>query len=111
MNTFSDVQKIDRDAALNGLLSGNPRLVCTALVSIAYHDEDWRWAQDQFLNFLESPNPEISGLAATCLGHLARIHRVLDKEKVLLALQGYVADPRISGRVSDALDDINMFLR
>jgi hypothetical protein len=51
------------------------------------------------------------GLAATCLGHVARIHKRLDLDLVLGALVPLKSDPVIGGYVRDALDDIKFFLR
>ena len=85
--------------------------ICEALVSVALNDSDWRWAQNKCLEFLSNESPDVRGLAATCLGHIARIHRQLDKEKVLIALREHLDDNIISGQIADALDDIDMFLR
>lgn len=92
------------------LASSAVNSVTEALVDIALNQQDWQWAQNIFLQFLSSNNHVISGLAATCLGHIARIHHHLDKEKVIPALMNKVNDPVIGGTVQDALDDIEMFL-
>lgn len=109
MKQFGEVLPITRDAALNAFASDDPDRICEALVSVAYHEPDWRWAQERCLALLASADAQVSGLAATCLGHLARIHRVLDKNRVVSALQERRKDPRIAGQVEDALDDIEMF--
>ncbi|MBF7092964.1 hypothetical protein IUY40_15635 [Flavobacterium sp. ALJ2] len=49
-------------------------------------------------------------MAVTCLGHIARIHRVIDKEKVLKAFESRKDDEAINGRIEDAIDDINVFV-
>jgi hypothetical protein len=93
------------------LASGDTKAICDAMVSIAYHDEDWHWAQQQFLELLSASDTQVRGLAATCLGHLARIHGMLDRDRVETELRKYLEDAAIGGRASDALDDIGMFLR
>lgn len=109
MSDFGAVDPISQIEAMESLASGDPVDVCKALVAIAFHESDWRWAQDRCLELLRSSDPSISGLAATCLGHIARIHRKIDKDIVLPALQALRADPDIGGRVDDAIDDISMF--
>jgi hypothetical protein len=52
----------------------------------------------------------VRGMSALCLGHLARIHRQLDLDRVLPILHGLEADQDIGWRVGDALDDIESFL-
>lgn len=66
--------------------------------------------QTQRVHFLHHENPDVSGLAASCLGHLARIHPEINKDLIKLALKERLKYPIISGRGQDALDDIEMFL-
>ena len=58
----------------------------------------------------EHAHPAVTGLAVTSLGHIARIHRQLDLDKVLPVLEKLRSDPEIGGRVEDALDDIRKYL-
>jgi hypothetical protein len=107
---LDEVKPITRTEAEAGLTSGIPDKICDALIRITYHDPDWRWVQDMCLELASHSDPQVSGLAVTCLGHLARIHGFLDVEKVLPTLRRLRDDPKISGRVADALDDIKMYL-
>jgi hypothetical protein len=106
---ISDVKKISRDEARLAFSSGNAEEICIALVAVTFHDPDLHWVQELCLNFLSHGDSRISGLAATCLGHLARIHRNIDREKVLSALHHHLSNEEIAGRVEDAIDDIEMF--
>jgi hypothetical protein len=108
---FHDVRPIDRAEAEAAFESGDTAAVNRALVSVAYHDPDWRWVQDVCLRFLEHDDAAVKGLAATCLGHLARIHRQLDRERVIHRLEALSDDPELRGRAEDALDDIEHYLR
>ncbi|MDF3055570.1 MAG: hypothetical protein K0Q74_1477 [Gammaproteobacteria bacterium] len=89
---------------------GSNDQICNALLAITLYDKDWRWAQMHCLHFLNHVDSDISGLAATCLGHIARIHHKLDQKLVINALKNRLSDIKISGRVQDALDDIEIFL-
>lgn len=111
MRKYQTPQYINKKLAEEAFETNDMKTICEALVAVALHEQDWKWAQDKCLGFLESESSDIRGLAATCLGHIARIHRELDKEKVLSALQTHLSDEYISGQVSDALDDIEMFLK
>lgn len=111
MKQFHQVPPISRDDALKAFASGDSEQICKVLVSVAFHESDWRWVQDKCLEFLASDDANVSGLAATCLGHIARIHKSLDKERVVAALRQRLGDPSIAGRVEDALDDIEMFVQ
>ena len=107
---FDEVKPITRSEAEAGLASGMPDKICDALVRITYHDPDWRWVQEMCLDLTRHTNPDVSGLAVTCFGHLARIHGVLDVQRVLPILRRLKDDPKIAGRVDDALDDIKTYL-
>ncbi|WP_123645919.1 hypothetical protein [Lysobacter enzymogenes] len=107
---YSEVRTLYDNKVKHALPEKNPEKICEALLSIAYYDADWRHAQDICIAHLENPNPDIRGLAATCLGHIARIHGHLDKDLVLSALNRKLDDPLIKGQVSDALDDIRTFM-
>ena len=105
---YQEVNPIEKSKAEDIFLSGDKNQICNTMVSVAFHEEDWRWAQEKFIEFFFNSDPDISGLAATCLGHLARIHRNIEKERVLQILRSAVYK-EIEGRVDDAIDDIEMF--
>ena len=101
-----------RRAELEELLgSGNVRAINEALLSAAFHDCDWEWAQNQCLSFLSHSNRDVRSIAATCLGHIARIHRKLDIDIVLPQLYEAKSDQSIAAGVDDAIDDIKLFVR
>lgn len=83
--------------------------VSALLVGAALHD-DWRAVQDLCLNLLDGADAELAATAATCLGHLARIHGVLDVDRVRPALTARLNDPLVGGHAEDALDDLDHFL-
>ena len=107
---YHDVEHHSRAELQRCLASTSSLVICAALVSAAFHETDWRWVQGQCLAFLSHGNPDVRGVAATCFGHLARIHHVLDESVVRPALGSALNDPLISGRAEDALDDMSIFL-
>jgi hypothetical protein len=108
---YREVLQRDR-AEIESLLQSSESIrVKDALLSAAYYDPDWRWAQNQCLVFLGHDDFGIRSLAAICLGHIARVHRKLDLELVLPRLVELKNDPLIGNSVQDALDDIKFFLK
>ena len=101
---------IDWETAEKNFLSGYTEIICETLVAVTMHSDNWKRVQDKCLTLLENKDIAISGLAATCLGHIARIHRQLDREKVIIALKNKLNNKDIRGNIEDALDDIGMFL-
>lgn len=110
MVEFKDPAPIPRKEIVKIFSSGSNDEICSALVSMSFYEEDWKWAQDRCLYFLDHPDADVRGTAVTCLGHIARIHNKLDREEVVQALKNHLHDEAIAGRIEDALDDIQMFL-
>ena len=81
-----------------------------ALIRLAFHDPDLRWVQGICIVLAEHSTVEVQSTSILCLGRLARIHRALDLEKVAPLLIDLRKNPLLSGRVDDAMDDIEIFL-
>lgn len=91
--------------------SGDDSSIREGLVSLALNEsEDWRWVQAQCIELLEHHDWSVRAVAATCLGHVARIHRKMDLEIVVPALRGMLEDPKVSSYARDALEDIQMYV-
>ena len=84
--------------------------ICSALVAFALNDPDWRWTQDRCIEFTHHAEWELRAIAATCLGHLARLHGTLDYAKVRPRLIELMKDSRTRGYAESAADDIKMFM-
>jgi len=109
MREYKDIHPVDKYYAEQVFASSDVEKICDAMVAVAFYEQDWKWAQDKFLGFFKDENSDISGLAATCLGHIARVHHNLEKEKVITVLRSRLGDAKIAGRIEDALDDIEQF--
>lgn len=107
---YHQPQKLTKTDAEQAFARGSAPEIQRALVAIALGEEDWRWVQEKCLVFTHHDEPGIRGLAATCLGHLARIHGQLDMHKVMPRLDALQRDPATAGRAETALDDIKMFI-
>ncbi|MBN8858972.1 MAG: hypothetical protein J0H29_11325 [Sphingobacteriales bacterium] len=111
MNKYQEVLPISKNQAKENLETDDIEKITTTLVSIAFYENDWEWVQNICLEYLQHPNENISGLAATCLGHIARIHGKMDKKKVIAKLNKRLNDFQIGGRVEDAINDIEMYIK
>ncbi|GCE14737.1 hypothetical protein [Tengunoibacter tsumagoiensis] len=87
--------------------------ICQTLVHLALHDSDWKKVEGYCLELLEHPDAGVRMVAATCIGHLARIHQQLDLDLVLPALYRHQSDTGkyVAGNVNNALDDIEIFMK
>jgi hypothetical protein len=108
---YREVVKRDRAEIELLLHRTDPTDILDALLSATHYDPDWRWVQGRCLEFLDHSERSVRGLSATCLGHLARIHKQLDLELVLPRLARLKDDTEIGASVQDALDDIKFYLK
>jgi len=109
--TYREVVPTSRPELERLLESGNERAIIDALLSAAFYESDWRWVQNTCPQLLAHPAKWVRWNAATCLGHIARIHKDLDVEIVLPRLHALEDDSEIGSSVQDALDDISWYLR
>jgi|SRR6516225_3897304 hypothetical protein len=108
---FEQINPLNKQQAERAFASADTEKIVHALLGTTFHEPDWEWVESRCLQYLESPVPDLRNTAIICLGHLARIHRKLHKTKVVQELSKYLVDPDYSGRVEDALDDIEMFVK
>lgn len=106
---YEQVDPISHEDAEIVFQQHNSDTIRDALVRIAFHDPDWKWAQMQCLKFLNFPDKSVRQVAITCLGHIARIHRTLDIDRVIPVLEALLSDPDLAGVAKDGLDDIKQF--
>ncbi len=107
---YHNVLPMSRSETESALASEQADTVTKALLSATYYDADWRWVEDHCLRLLDSSSHDVRGLVITCLGHLARIHGILDRDAVVPILHRLVHDPEVGGRAQDALDDVEMYV-
>jgi hypothetical protein len=100
--TRADAEKI--------FASSDSDAICEALVAVALNDPDWRWTQDRCIEFTHSAEWALRAIAATCLGHLARIHGMLDFAAVKPRLVELMKDSRTRGYAESTAGDIKMFM-
>jgi HEAT repeat len=108
---YEKINPLSRQEAETIFKQRDAEAMSDALLSVTFHGEDWHWVQSSCLMFLEDPDTKVRAVAATCLGHLARIHGIIDVATVVPALEPHLSDPEVGGRASDALDDIAMFVK
>ncbi|MGP7996181.1 MAG: hypothetical protein ACLPKI_02410 [Streptosporangiaceae bacterium] len=106
---YEAMHPISRDEAERMAASGDANDICRAIISLALFDDDWRWVQDWSLQLAVDERSQVRGCAATSLGHLARIHGVLDLDRVIPVLERLAEDHEAGGRAEDALGDIRKF--
>ena len=109
---YEELSPISREEASETLARDDDTFaICQSLLRVALHEEDAAWALDRIVPFVLHPHPEVRSVAVASIGYLVRIHRSVDVSRVLPMLHALQADPYVSRRVRDTLEDIRQFTR
>jgi len=108
---YKSIPPITRRAAL-AALRGDPGRLVHAVLAVALHEGDVRWAERYCRRVAGHDDPDVRGNALLSLGHLARRSGTLDQGTVKPLLEAGLAHPdrRVRQRAEIAADDVEFFL-
>ncbi|GAA4693096.1 HEAT repeat domain-containing protein [Promicromonospora umidemergens] len=98
-----------REELLEAIEKDDAQELCGAMIAAAFNVDDWKWLQEEFVSLLQHPNANVRAIAATSLGHVARVHGQLDTARVLPLLEELRQHQKTRGFAETALEDIEMF--
>lgn len=109
---YETVEPISKDQAEYLLAENHCETICRTLVRVATFEPDRRWAQSQCLKLASHEDSFVRGVAATCLGHLARIHKAIDENEVMPVIRQLLQDKDPQTRViaEDTISDFSIYL-
>jgi hypothetical protein len=110
MNDYARPSHTSRSDAAKKLASTDPELIVDALIGAALEEPERAWIEAQCLALVGHGDARVRRAVVQSVGHVARIHRAVDP-RLVTALEGLGKDQALSGAVSDALDDIHVFLK
>ena len=108
---YEEPEAISVEQAEVALADDDPERVCVALVRVVHSPLDPAWIEARLLVATKHEAPMVRAAAATCLGHLSRIHGRVAVAKVMPALRRLLQDAETRGPAEDALEDIQIFGR
>jgi hypothetical protein len=97
---------------INKILSSNDnRAICHALISMAFYEEDLDFCSTIIMKCFENKNEYVRGNAVLCIGHIARIHKIVYKELPSIVYRGLNdSSSYVRGHAESALSDIRVFM-
>jgi len=107
---YAPVRQRTREEILSSLSSGKAQEIHDALISAAYWDDDWRWAQQQLVNFAEHDDNVVLWAVILGLGFIAVFHGEIDEETALPILNRLKDRPALAGEVEETLAEIDHFV-
>ena len=108
--SYAPVRRRTREEILSSLSSGKPQEIRDALISAAYWDKDWRWAQQQLISFAEHEDDLVLWAVIAGLGFIAAFHGEIDEEKALPILHRLKDRPALASDVEETLAEIDHFV-
>ena len=94
------------------LSSNNKDIVINGIMAMVFNLDDVNWISNHLIELSKHNNLEISSLALTCFGHLARLHgNVGNLECVSNLLKNMSKNVSLGGAAEDAMDDIETFMK
>ncbi|WP_437926231.1 hypothetical protein WMF37_45565 [Sorangium sp. So ce291] len=99
-----------RDEAKKILQGDSVDSICETLIALALHEPDRVWVEERCLECTTHPQMAVRAIAATALGHLARLHKTLDLGRVLPRLQALTTQASTAEYARAAIDDIRTYV-
>ena len=96
---------------VEAMAGDDARTVCSALVNATFEEPDNEWLYDRCLAAASTGPWEVTAVAATCIGHLARL-RGYTRDDTIQFLESLAASStRIRSYAEDAIEDVRHGLR
>ncbi len=110
---YEPIAKMSKRAIGLALRSGDPDIMLRALLSAALYSGDGLWAEKLVFKFIDHNNPYVRGNAMVSLGHIARIHGSLDRERAIDVLRVATNDRHefVRGHAIEALEDVRHWIK
>jgi hypothetical protein len=107
---YAPVQRQTREGILASLLNGGSQDIRDALISAAYWDDDWRWAQQQLIRFAEHDDDLVLWAVVAGLGFIAAFHGEIDEGTALPVLDRLKKRTALTSDVEETLAEIDHFV-
>jgi hypothetical protein len=103
-----------RQAEVEAAIARNePSELSLAVLSAALYAEDAAWAEDVCVRLAGHAHERVRGNAVLGFGHMARLHRRLDEQRVKPLIAAALQDESayVRGQAEAAAEDVEVFLQ
>ena len=110
---YEEITELSREAVEQALREGVAETLLRVVIAVSMYDADWDYAQDLCVRLSSHPHFNVRGNAVLGFGHIARVHRQLDRALVQPIIQAALRDESdyIRGQAVSAMDDTAFFLK
>jgi len=102
-----------KEKIISSIREGNSEQVVLAILSACLYSDDHKWIESLCVEYSNHVNEEIRGAAIIGFGHIARIHRKLDRTIVEpIVARGLQDESRlVRGKALDTADDLEIYMK
>lgn len=110
---YEPIPKMSKRAISKDLRSDDPDTLLTALLSAALYSGDGMRAEKLAYKFIDHADPYVRGTAMLSLGHIARVHGTLDRDKAIhvLRVARHDTNEHVRGTAFDALEEVQHWIK
>ena len=110
---YVPVRRRTRQEIVSALSNGNAQEIRDALISAAYWENDWRWAQEQLLRFAEYESDLVKWAVATGISFLVVFNGQIDEAVIgpVIAQLKRSHDKFVVAAAEDSEADIAHFVK
>jgi hypothetical protein len=111
--TYEPISRMTKRDMIAALKSEDPNTVLRGLLSAALYSGDGIWAEKLVYKFIDHEDPHVRGNALLSLGHIARIHGTLDRQRAIDVLRVAKHDRHefVRGQALDSLEDVQHWIK
>jgi hypothetical protein len=109
---YEEIPEWSREAVERALRDDDASALIRAVIAVSMNEADWRYAQDLCVKLSSHPHFNVRGNAVLGFGHIARVHRQLDRDVVQPIIEAGLrdGDDYVRGQSLCAADDTAFFL-
>jgi hypothetical protein len=110
---YVEVVPWTRAAVARALAADDPALLLQAVIAVSMSDDDQHYAESLCVKLAGHAHFNVRGNAVLGFGHIARVHRKLNKQVVFPLIVAALTDSHeyVRGHADSARDDTAHFLR
>jgi len=108
---YKEVDDVSDAEFRKAVETGGEYAIGNAILGWVLSSPDRLRSEDICAEYASSPSLNVRRTVASCLDHIARIHRALDMERMTPILTTLKLDPEVAGYAECVEDDIDVFIR
>lgn len=110
---YEEIARMSKREINKSIASGNSREQSRAVLSAALYTGDGEWAEKLAYRLIDHSDAAVRGNAFLSLGHIARVHGTLDRQRAIDVLRVATndRDEFVRGTAGAVLEDVEHYIK